>query len=174
MTTMKQIAELAQCSRATVSRVIAGSPLVKENTRVRVQYWLDKTGFQPNRAAQGLIGGRTALIGLCLPRLTEDNCAAFVEAFEAETKKRGYDLLLGVSGRDEKRERVFPAMLLSRRADGFAAVGVGIGDQILEKSQIPGLYLDAADPEKAAALADSLIDKIQNRGEEDPAEDTSL
>lgn len=171
MTTMKEIADMAQVSRATVSRVIAGSPLVKEGTRAKVLYWIEKTGFQPNRAAQGLIGGRTALIGLCLPSLTGEGCAAFVQAFEEETAKRGYDLLLGLTGEDEKREKNFPAMLLSRRADGFAAVGTRSGEAVLEESRIQGVYLESADPEKAAALAALLIDRIQ--GQEDPAKDLS-
>ncbi|MBQ4303958.1 MAG: LacI family DNA-binding transcriptional regulator, partial [Lachnospiraceae bacterium] len=49
MTTMKEIASLAHVSRATVSRVLSGSPLVRESTRESVLYWVEKTGFQPDR-----------------------------------------------------------------------------------------------------------------------------
>lgn len=164
MTTMKEIASLAHVSRATVSRVLSGSPLVKEATRENVLYWVRKTGFQPDRSAQGLIGGRTALIGLILPDLEAPAHALFAQAFEAEASERGYDLLLRLSGGDREKERSFPSMLVSRRADGFAAAATALSEEDLpENGSLSVLLIDDPDPGKAAEYAGRLIDGIGNR-----------
>ena len=158
MTTMKEIASLAHVSRATVSRVLSGSPLVRESTRESVLYWVEKTGFQPDRAAQGLIGGRTALIGLLLPDLKDPALALFAQAFEEETSKRGYDLLLRLSGGDREKEKSFPSMLVSRRADGFAAAGTSLtGEDLPEDIPLTALLAGDPDPERAAEYAGRLI-----------------
>ncbi len=161
MTTMKEIASLAHVSRATVSRVLSGSPLVRESTRESVLYWVKKTGFQPDRAAQGLIGGRTALIGLLLPDLEGPGLALFAQAFEEETSRRGYDLLLRLSGGDREKEISFPSMLASRRADGFAAAGTSLtGEDLPEDAPLAALLVADPDPEKAALFAGRLIGAI--------------
>lgn len=164
MTTMKEIASLAHVSRATVSRVLSGSPLVKESTRDSVLYWVRKTGFQPDRSAQGLIGGRTALLGLMLPDLETKSNAHFAQAFEEEASRRGYDLLLRLSGGDREKERAFPSMLSSRRADGFAAAGTGLTmEDLPPEGSLTVLLTEVPDPEKAAEYADRLIEGIINR-----------
>lgn len=164
MTTMKEIAELAHVSRATVSRVLSGSPLVREATRESVLYWVRKTGFQPDRSAQGLIGGRTALIGLCIPDLQDPAWALFAQAFEEESFRRGYDLLLRLSGGDREKERSFPSMLISRRADGFAAAGTSLSEGDLPPGDsLTVLLIKDPDPGKAADYAGVLIEGIGNR-----------
>ena len=161
MTTMKEIASLAHVSRATVSRVLSGSPLVRESTRETVLYWVEKTGFKPDRAAQGLIGGRTALIGLLVPDLTKEGAALFVQAFEEEASRRGYDLLLGLSGGDREKEMAFPAMLVSRRAGALIAAGTSLsGEDLPEDPSLTVLLTGDTDPAKAAAYAERLIGGI--------------
>jgi LacI family transcriptional regulator len=67
MPTLEEIAEIAQVSRSTVSRVINRSPNVNPKTRQRVEEVVRSLGFQPNRAARSLAGGRTQVIGLVIP-----------------------------------------------------------------------------------------------------------
>lgn len=163
MTTMKEIASYAHVSRATVSRVLSGSPLVRESTRERVLYWVRETGFQPDRAAQGLIGGRTALIGLILPDLSSGR-ALFVQAFEEETSRRGYDLLLRLGGGDREKEMSFPSMLTSRRADGFAAAWTSLTEEDLPaESGLTALFVKDPDPEKAGEYAARLIEGVRKK-----------
>lgn len=67
MVTIKEIAELAQVSRSTVSRVINNDPDVSEVTRVRVKQVIEKINYHPNIAARRLAGGHTGVIGLLVP-----------------------------------------------------------------------------------------------------------
>lgn len=57
--TLKDIAELAHCSTATVSRVINNEKGVSETTRAYIQQIIDEYGYQPNKAAKGLAEQKT-------------------------------------------------------------------------------------------------------------------
>jgi LacI family transcriptional regulator len=63
-TTINDIARMAAVSKKTVSRVINKSPYVREETRVRVNAIIAKTGFAPDPQARGLAFRSSFLIGL--------------------------------------------------------------------------------------------------------------
>src|SRR5210317_1314738 len=56
-------------SRWTVSRILNGHPGVKEETRQRVMKAVAELGFEPNKLARSLRGGRSGLIGVSFPYL---------------------------------------------------------------------------------------------------------
>jgi len=59
-TTMADIAEHADVSATTVSRVLAGSKFVASDTRTKVLAAVEELGYRPNRHAQGLAAARHA------------------------------------------------------------------------------------------------------------------
>src|SRR3954454_11104238 len=65
--TIREIAELAGVSIATVSRVVNGREDVSPETRELVQTIVRERGYTTNRSARGLSGGRTGLIGATVP-----------------------------------------------------------------------------------------------------------
>ena len=65
--TIYEVAKEANVSLATVSRVINGSNIVKEETRRRVEEAINKLGYRPNAIAQGLALSRTTTVGLIIP-----------------------------------------------------------------------------------------------------------
>ena len=67
--TIRQIADLAGVSIATVSRVVNDSGYVAEGTRRAVQSVIRERGYTANRNARALSGGRTGLVGLTVPRI---------------------------------------------------------------------------------------------------------
>ena len=67
---IKNIAELARMagvSPGTVSRALAGKPLVNKETREKIQAIADKHGFRPNQMARRLRTQRTGVIGVVVP-----------------------------------------------------------------------------------------------------------
>ena len=64
--TIYEVAKESNVSLATVSRVINGSSVVKEDTRKRVEEAINKLGYRPNAIAQGLALSRTTTVGLTL------------------------------------------------------------------------------------------------------------
>ncbi|MBA8794149.1 DNA-binding LacI/PurR family transcriptional regulator [Friedmanniella endophytica] len=61
---MADVARLAGVSPQTVSRVVNDSPLIRPETRARVQQAIDRLGYRPNSAARALVRGRTDVIGV--------------------------------------------------------------------------------------------------------------
>jgi LacI family transcriptional regulator len=67
--TIRQVADLAGVSTATVSRVINGRAEVSDRAREAVMRVVREHGYSTNRTARGLSGGRTGLVGVTLPVL---------------------------------------------------------------------------------------------------------
>lgn len=65
--TIYDVAKEADVSLATVSRVINGSEVVREDTRSKVQEAIEKLGYKPNAIAQGLALQKTTTIALIVP-----------------------------------------------------------------------------------------------------------
>ncbi|HEY0736538.1 MAG TPA: LacI family DNA-binding transcriptional regulator, partial [Herpetosiphonaceae bacterium] len=66
--TIEQIAELADVSRSTVSRVLNNHPSVRPAVRDRILRVINENGYAPQAAARSLASRRTNVIGLVIPR----------------------------------------------------------------------------------------------------------
>ncbi|WFE36373.1 LacI family DNA-binding transcriptional regulator [Micromonospora sp. WMMD975] len=91
---LKDIAERAGVSLATVSNVVNGYRPVGERTRRRVQQAVDELGYTPNLSARHLRRGRTGLIALAVPELTNPYFAELAEVAIREAAGLGYTLLM--------------------------------------------------------------------------------
>ena len=61
---------MAGVSRATVSRVVNGSPRVSPDVRSDVQAAIDRLGYVPNRAARSLVTRRSDSIAVVITEPT--------------------------------------------------------------------------------------------------------
>jgi DNA-binding LacI/PurR family transcriptional regulator len=114
---MRQIAQRAGVSSATVSRVINGSPLVREDTATRVRQILDEVGFIPNPMATTLKYGRSRTYALVIPDITNPFYAEFLGVFEAMLTEIDYELLVTISETPDKLATNIRRMLM-RQVDG--------------------------------------------------------
>lgn len=64
-----EVAELANISRSTVSRALAGDPRISEDTRTRVLAAAAELGYQPNLIARGLKNQSTGIVGVVVTDL---------------------------------------------------------------------------------------------------------
>ena len=65
--TLEMVAAAAGVSRATVSRVVNGSPRVTPEVQALVQTAIEQLHYVPNRAARSLVNRRTQVIALVVP-----------------------------------------------------------------------------------------------------------
>ena len=82
MITMTQIAKLTHVSQPTVSRVLSGSASVAPEIRERVLACAREHHYQPNALARGLQGGRTRLLALLVPDVSDSFSAVLARAAE--------------------------------------------------------------------------------------------
>jgi DNA-binding LacI/PurR family transcriptional regulator len=68
--TLEGVASLAGVSRATVSRVVNGSPRVSPDVRREVEAAIERLGYVPNRAARSLVTRRSGSFGLVITEPT--------------------------------------------------------------------------------------------------------
>ncbi|MEA5668139.1 LacI family DNA-binding transcriptional regulator, partial [Stenotrophomonas sp. MH1] len=62
--TINDIARLSGVSKKTVSRIINNSPLVRKDTREKVEALMREVGYAPDPLARGLAFRRSFLIGM--------------------------------------------------------------------------------------------------------------
>ena len=97
--TLEGVALLAGVSRATVSRVVNGSPKVSPEVRREVEAAIERLGYVPNRAARSLVTRRSGSFGLVITeptgRLFSDPFfPRFLRGISAELTARDLQLVL--------------------------------------------------------------------------------
>lgn len=95
--TIKDVGREAGVSVATVSKALNGTGMLSDETIRRVIDAADRLGYRPNRAAQGLVGGRSFQVGYGLPQLgTWGNLTlnAFLQALVTAGNGHGLEIVL--------------------------------------------------------------------------------
>lgn len=139
MSSMKDVAEKASVSRATVSRVLSGHPSVSPETRSNVLFWVKKLNYQPNIIAQTLAGNKTNVIGVILPEISNPFYAEILGAIENEASYQGYSILLSCTEKNLEKEKSILNTLKSRKVDGIITIPVSITNsgQLYKNTNIP-------------------------------------
>lgn len=128
--TIRDVARSAGVSASTVSRALAGSELVSPATRERVQDAAERLGYHPNRAARGLITGRTNNLGLIVPDLANPFFPGVVKGVQARAREA--DLAVFVA--DTEEDVVAEARLarsLSKQVDGLVLCSTRMSEEEL-------------------------------------------
>jgi LacI family transcriptional regulator len=119
--TILDVAARAGVHAATVSRTINVPEKVAPETRRRVEEAVRELGFVPNRAARGLITGRTGQVAVIVPDITNPHFASLVRSVERSARQSDLQVLL-VDTSEHPDEEVRAAESLSREVDGFIIV----------------------------------------------------
>lgn len=127
MAGIKDVAELAGLSIATVSRALSGKGNVSAKSRERAQAAAADLGFVPSYQASSLASGRNYNIGLVVPSVHRWYFASVVEGVSAALLDAGYDLTLyNVTEGSARRQSVLKDFLLRKRVDAVIAVALAL------------------------------------------------
>ncbi len=89
--TLKQLAQEAGVSIATVSKVVNGrDEHISEATRKRIRELVESSGYRPNAIAKGLKEKKTNTIGFVLPDISNPFFPEIARGIEDEAKKYGF------------------------------------------------------------------------------------
>lgn len=103
MATLKKVARLANVSESTASRILSGtnhdSARFGEATRERVLRIAQELKYQPNTSARALAKGRSNIIAVVFPRVTDSPFSALfvaqlLSSIEARCRELDYHLLI--------------------------------------------------------------------------------
>jgi len=139
--TIRDVAELAGVSMATVSNVVHGHAHVREGTRQRVFDAIEKLGYRASRAAKSLPAGRTFMLAYCLPGDTAPNSAldVFLHQVVSTASDADLELLLFAQKRAD-RVQPYAELLRGGGADGFVLSEIEYEDKrvaYLKERNIP-------------------------------------
>jgi LacI family transcriptional regulator len=111
--TVKEVAERAGVSAASVSRALSGRGGVREPVRTRILEAVRELSYRPNRAARDLRVRSTRAIGVLIPDIENPFFTSLVCGIEDVLGKTDYSLLLASynedPGQEERRLEVFRA-----------------------------------------------------------------
>src|SRR5213079_968487 len=102
--TIRQIADEAGVSIATVSRVLNGRDDVSDETRDHVSRVIRANGYTANRSARGLSAGRTGLVGVLVPLVYPAYFAGILAGAAEAVSERGMQIALSPTGGEHDRE----------------------------------------------------------------------
>lgn len=150
--TIKDVAQKAKVSIATVSLVLHNSGRISKDTRKRVQKAIKDLNYHPSRSARGLASRQTGNIGFIL---TEDHFlkteAFYTRVFlgaEFEARRNDFYVLLATVGSEFKEGDPLPRFVLERSSDGIIIAGKVPTPLLkeLEAFNLPLVFVDYTPP----------------------------
>jgi LacI family transcriptional regulator len=117
--TLRDLAEHAGVSPATVSLVLRKSPLVAQATRERVLASIETLGYVYNRGAASLRTQRTHTVGVAINELANPYFAELTAAIERAFNAVGYSVFLSNSAEDPGRQDQFIDTMREYNVDGL-------------------------------------------------------
>jgi LacI family transcriptional regulator len=116
--TIRDIADLAGVSIATVSRVLNDRPDVAPETRENVLQVVRAQGFSTNRSARGPSNGRTGMIGLTLPLVADAYFGPILSGAAEALYERDLRIVLAPTLHEHDREVSLIDRLMRGTTDG--------------------------------------------------------
>lgn len=120
--TLDEVAKLAGVSKTTASYVINGKAQkyrISEKTQLKVMAVVDEHNYRPDHAASALRAGSSRSFGLIIPDLENTSYAKLAKLLEYNSRKAGYQILIGCSDDDPETEKNVAHALISRRIDAL-------------------------------------------------------
>jgi len=165
--TVTDIAEAIGVSRATVSLVLRGSPLVNVDTRAKVEAELRRQRYVYNRGAANLRRRTSSSVALVINDLSNPFFAEFASGVDEALGGKGFVTLLGSTGESPERQQAvlttlmehMPAGLILSPAEGSDAGQLrqvlGHANVLLFNRELPGADWDflTLDNQQGAYLA---------------------
>ena len=132
--TLKNVADAANVSIRTVSRVVNNQGEISQETRQRIWEIINQLEYRPNQLARGLITGKTRTIGVIIPDITDPFFPEFILSIESAARQRNYNVFLCNANREPDIELKYVDLLGQRQVDGFIMAGSHLEESDLAKA----------------------------------------
>jgi DNA-binding LacI/PurR family transcriptional regulator len=116
--TIKEVANRAGVSPATVSRVLNDSVSVREAKRAEVLAVINELGYRPSRVASNLRRQQVQMIGVVVSDIENPHFSQMVRAIEDSAYLKGYRVLLCNTDEDPVKQREYLGVLIAERVAG--------------------------------------------------------
>nr|WP_278521115.1 LacI family DNA-binding transcriptional regulator [Brucella anthropi] len=161
--TLKDVAALANVSRATAARALNSYGYVGDETAQKVQAAAEKLGYRGNRLAQALRSGQLPIIGCVLGDIQNPFFAKIAHDVEVQAREEGHNLIIASSEEQLDQEKSLLASLQSLSIRGFIVAPTSAENsshlQRLIDENVPLVLIDRA---AQGVACDSVV--VDNEG----------
>lgn len=144
--TIRDVADYAQVSLATVSRVLNNNATVDEILRARVLEAIRVLGYQPNRAARRLRAQSSSVIGLVISDIQNPYFISVISGVEDAAYAKQMNIVLCNSDEDPNKQELYLRVMEAERVAGLIIVPTNSTDRAgfdrLQAAGIPIILLD--------------------------------
>jgi DNA-binding LacI/PurR family transcriptional regulator len=116
---IKDIAEAAGVSTATVSRVLSGKQNVRPEVKSKVLEVVKRMNYSPNRAARSLRSRKSSTIGLIVADIQNPFFASVTRAVEDVAQASDYSVILCNTDENPDKERMYLELMQDENAAGI-------------------------------------------------------
>ena len=163
---MSMIADALGVSSATVSNALSGKGRVSTDLVDKIRKKADELGYVPSNAGRALRTGRSNVLGLVLPDISNPLFPQIAQAMEAAASNAGYGVLIADSRGKVTTQTQAISRLIERGVDGLVVIprrGTRIGDvgcpvAMVDTPSTPGNTVSADHWEGGAKVARHLVD----------------
>lgn len=137
--TIRDVADAAKVSIATVSRVLNKSSGVRPELAARVLRAADAMNYSPNAVARSLKKAHTASIAYLVSNISDPFFIAIARGVESYIRNYGYNLMVCSIGHSKETEREYIQHLQGKKVDGMIINTTGYNDDLIANMshQIP-------------------------------------
>ena len=96
-TTIKELSEILEVSKSTVSKALNNSGEISDITKNRVLSLAKEYNYVPNSTARNLKLGRTGRLGVIIPNVLDEFFALLLEGIEHEATRLKHNIVLSIS-----------------------------------------------------------------------------
>ncbi|NLE43654.1 MAG: LacI family transcriptional regulator [Chloroflexi bacterium] len=137
---IKDIARRAGVSHSTVSRALADSPLIADDTKERIRRLAREMEYSPSAIARGLVTQRTSTVGMVVTTIADPFIAEVVRGVEETALDHGYSVILCDCNAEPERELNCVQALREKRVDSIIVTSSRVGNlyvPLLEELAVP-------------------------------------
>jgi LacI family transcriptional regulator len=157
--TIIDVAKRAHVSIATVSRVLNGVH-VREESRARVEKAVARLGYRHNKIAQGLVTGKSGVVGVIVPGIVGHLYGQMARGIEEVVMAQGLHMVIVTNTRNAEEEKQNLKLLLERQVDGVIIIGSYLHDEDLLalNLNVPIIFIQRENPPPQSRHSSVTID----------------
>jgi LacI family fructose operon transcriptional repressor len=161
MVSIKDVAEAAGVSTATVSRVLSNGLHVRPEVRERVMATVERLGYRPNLVARSLRSQQSSTIGLIVSDISNPFFTAISRAVEDTAYEQGFSVLLCNTDENPEKEAIYLNLMhdtavagaimsptrqtIAKFADSNLTFPIVVIDRAISNGDVDAVLLDNVD-----------------------------
>ncbi|WP_404802332.1 DNA-binding transcriptional regulator CytR [Brenneria izbisi] len=120
---MKDVADEAGVSTATVSRTLMNPEKVSATTRKKVEQAVIAVGYSPHALARNLRRNESRTILTIVPDICDPYFSEIFRGIEETAAQHGYLVLIGDCAHQRQKEKTFIDLIITKQIDGMLLLG---------------------------------------------------